>query len=377
MTRPGGLALIVISLSLVPPASMAGEAQGSSPYASADACSACHETIHSYWLESSHAVSASRPSYLDALKALGESDAGRSARRDCVRCHAPMALATDDFEMADAVTREGVSCDFCHTVAAVDLSQPRHPFQLAPGPVKLGPFAYTESPFHGTGYSTLHRSSALLCAACHEYSNSSGVPVLSTYSEWWEGPYAAKGEICQECHMPLVPGDSVREGMEPSHRRINLHRMAGGRVASKLKSGLRLELASAAIGSSTARVEVVVTNAGAGHAVPGGLPNKALVVSVGVEGPSGKLMHRRERLYRRVLVDASGAPLTAVADMFLRAASVGEDSRLAPKESRAETFTVPLPDGWRAIVARLEYRETLDPGDDPKTTLVAERRRDR
>ena len=40
-----------------------------------------------------------------------------------------------------------------------------------------------------------------LCAACHEYSNARGVPVLSTYSEWTSGPYPARGQTCQECHM--------------------------------------------------------------------------------------------------------------------------------------------------------------------------------
>jgi hypothetical protein len=62
--------------------------------------------------------------------------------------------------------------------------------------------------------------------------------------------------------------------------------------------------------------------------------------------------------------------------MFLKSASVGEDSRLRQKEARSERFTVPLPAGWKAIVARLEYRDASDPAA-PKVRVVAEQRRSR
>jgi hypothetical protein len=96
-----------------------------------------------------------------------------------------------------------------------------------------------------------------------------------------------------------------------------------------------------------------------------------------VDTGSGELLHRRERVYRRVLLDAAGHEVVSPADVFLKAASVGEDTRLRQKESRAERFTVPLPEGWKAIVARLEYRDASDPAAPPKTTLVVEERRER
>jgi hypothetical protein len=37
---------------------------------------------------------------------------------------------------------------------------------------------------------------------------------------------------------------------------------------------------------------------------------------------------------------------------------------------------VPLPEGWKAIVARLEYRDASDPAA-PKTRLITEQRRER
>jgi hypothetical protein len=303
----------------------------------------------------------------------GAGDAS-AVRRGCVWCHAPTALVSGDFALAEPVTREGVTCDFCHTLADVDLGKSDHPFELAPGDVKRGPFEYAEGLPHETAYSTLHRSSALLCASCHEYRNAHGVAVLSTYTEWKAGPYPDRGETCQECHMPLVPGTAVAASLEPTSRQINLHRVVGGSLASRVRGGVDLSIESVAAGSGSADVRVVVTNTGVGHDVPGGLSSKSLVLTVGVETTAGTILHQKDRTYRRQLLDAEGRELTAVEDLFLATTAVGQDTRLKPGESRNERFSVPLPDDWKAIVARLEYRDASDPSEPPVTRLIAEQR---
>ena len=176
--------------------------------------------------------------------------------------------------------------------------------------------------------------------------------------------------------MPLVPGTTVSEELQPTQRRINLHRMTGGTTPSRVALGLDLRFGSVAIGAGSADVEVVVSNTGVGHSAPGGLSTKSLVLAVGVDAGGRELAHRRERVYRRDLKDAEGRVLATVDDLFLRAVSVGEDSRLRQKESRTERFTVPLPPGWKAVVARLEYRDASDPAA-PKTRLITEQRRER
>ena len=123
-------------------------------------------------------------------------------------------------------------------------------------------------------------------------------------------------------------------------------------------------------------MQVVVTSSRVGHAAPGGFSNRALVLAVGVENASGELLNRRERIYRRELKDAGGHELVTVEDLILKAASEGEDTRIQPSESRAERFTVPIPEGARAIVARLEYRDGSDPKAGPRTMLVTEEKRD-
>jgi hypothetical protein len=378
VTRHGSIAILALAVALATGRSWSDAAPaGDGPYTSARDCARCHQTIHTYWSESEHARSATNPVYLAALAAaVGGPGDKAAARRDCVWCHAPTALKTGDYALEKPITREGVSCDFCHTVADVDLSRRDAVFDLQPGRVKRGPLEYAKSPFHETAYSSLHRSSALLCASCHEYTNTRGVAVLSTYSEWSAGPYPARGQTCQECHMPLVPGTTVPEALGPTQRRINLHRLVGGSAASRIRGGLDLHFGSVAVSSGSADVEVVVANTGVGHSVPGGLSTKSLILAVGVDAGPGELLHRRERVYRRELKDEGGRVLAAVPDLFFQAASVGEDTRLKQKESRTEHFTVPLPEGWKAIVARLEYRDASDP-KAPKTMVVAEQRRER
>jgi len=366
--------LVTTGMALAVPSPAAPNAP--SPYAAAKTCATCHRTLYTYWSESAHARAASTPSFLQSLNAAGEGAPDReAAKRACVSCHAPTAITSGDFELQQAVTREGVSCDFCHSVADVDLDRKDRPFDLRPGKVKWGPLEYLESPSHGMAYSPLHRTSVLLCAACHEQQNAQGVAVLSTYSEWKESPYPARGTLCQECHMPLVPGETVPEGMKSSRRVINLHRMEGGSALSPLRRGLQLRIDSVAATSVSADVQVAVANIGVGHAAPGGLSTKALVLAVGLEDASGQLRHRQERVYRRELLDEQGRVLVTIPDLFQKAARLGLDTRLKPKESRSERFTIPLSEGAKAIVARLEYRDASDPNAPPKTTLVIEERK--
>ena len=333
-----------------------------SPYASSADCGVCHETIARFWSESRHAQSAASPVFLEGLKrvaAQGSDEA--AARRACLWCHAPTILVTGDLAMELPITREGITCDFCHTVADVDLEKPDGPFVLEPGDVKRGPYRYSKPVGHETAYSALHRASPLLCAACHEYVNALGVAVLSTYSEWKAGPYPARGVPCQDCHMALVPGSVAVGGGDQGLRLVNQHRLVGGSARSQLARGLDLKLEPPARSGSQATVTVVVTNVAAGHAIPGGLSTKSLVLEVGVEMGDGRLEHRQARTYNRELKDAGGRVITDIPGMFTRAVAVGRDTRLHPRESKREKFTLPLPPGARALVARLVYKDASDP----------------
>ena len=347
---------------------------GGGPYTSAKTCGTCHDVMYKAWSDSPHARSATSPAYLETLKrAVDQSEDKKAGRDACVWCHAPTTLVTGDLALQQTITREGITCDFCHTVVEVDLEK-TPPFELKPGPVKRGPFEYTKVQGHEAAYSALHRASPLLCASCHEYKNAKGVLVLSNYSEWKDGPYPARGVSCQDCHMALVPGTPARvAGPKGPQRVVNLHRLVGGSAISQLARGLDLKIESVASSGGSAEVAVVVTNGAAGHSIPGGLATKSLILAVGAETADGKLDYRQERVYRRELKDDKGVVLENVVDMFFKAASVGSDTRIKPKESRRERFTVPVPSGARAIVARLEYRDGSDPrAPAPAISLITE-----
>jgi len=346
-----------------------------SPFSSAKTCGACHDTIHKAWAESAHARSATSPAYLEALQRVVEPAADKkAARAACIWCHAPTTIATGDVDLQQPISKEGITCDFCHTVADIEPDKVP-PFDSKPGPLKRGPFGYSgKVAGHPTVFSPLHRGPAL-CAPCHEFKNAQGVLVLSNYSEWRDGPYPQRGVTCQDCHMALVPGTVARgtASTKPAARLVNLHRLVGGSAVSQLARGLELKFESVTSEGGSAEVVVVVTNAAAGHSIPGGLATKSLVLTVGAETADGKLDYKQERVYRRELKDDKGVVLETVADQFLRAASVGSDSRIGPKDSRREHFTIPVPSGARAIVARLVYRDASDPRNaEPTLTLVTE-----
>jgi hypothetical protein len=86
-------------------------------------------------------------------------------------------------------------------------------------------------------------------------------------------------------------------------------------------------------------------------------------------------VNRLERVYRRQMLDAQGRELLAAGDLFTKAVSVGEDTRLRPKESRSERFTLAVPADSKSIVVRLEYRDASDPSGAPKLTVVSEEKR--
>ena len=94
----GWLALLVVAA--MPTAlarSQAPAAAGS--YQSAAECAQCHKPIHSYWSESEHSRAAKSPLFLAGLQAaVAAAPDKASARKACVWCHAPTALASGDYE---------------------------------------------------------------------------------------------------------------------------------------------------------------------------------------------------------------------------------------------------------------------------------------
>ncbi len=334
--------------------------------------------IHSDWIESAHANAVTDPAFQAGLE---ESVArhGEDSKRLCLSCHAPTTRFTHSTNLQDPLVREGITCDFCHTVKSVDLSRPDSPFEMVPGRVKYGPFQYAPSPAHGTAFSILHRNKPTFCAPCHEYKTAGGFPALTTYTEWTQGPYPALGVSCQDCHMALVQGSTAQPEVKTrdtgSYRFINLHKLVGGGSLGQLRRGLDLKILVAEPRGESGYVEVEIVNSAAGHKIPTGLPSKQLVLTVRALAADRETFSQ-SRVYERKVLDEKGRVVRSDGDLFLLAAKVQSDNRIAPREKRREVFRFPLPSGTMKAEITLAYRYTPPGATEPKVLIISREVRD-
>ena len=336
--------IVTIVLALVPPAAAVGKLPAP---ASAELCGRCHRAIRDSWATSAHANAMTSPVFLDAFDA-AENEFGVEARKICLGCHAPASGLLGDTDLARKVSWEGVTCDYCHSIREVKNEGPNPKAVVQFGNVKSGPSRNSVSPSHGTAYSSVH-TSALLCAVCHEYKNAGGFSVVTTYSEWKASP-SGKGDLeCQQCHMELVKGSVVepRVRRESSHL-VNLHAMPGSHSVSHLNKALTAKLTASRNGR-TIDVAVTVKNEGAGHFLPTGSPMRQMILEVRATS-AGVTTGTEKRIYTRVLADAEGKTIEKEYVAFLKAAKVVSDTRLAPDETRSETFSFKVPSGQSARI---------------------------
>ena len=317
-------------------------------------CGNCHKNIYQTWSNSMHAQAISDPVFkLDYLHALNEY--GEKIREYCLSCHSPTTRYSGDSYLKNRISREGINCDFCHSIYAVDLENPKDPFKVNPGSTQYGPYQNASSPAHQATYSELHTRSEF-CAGCHQLKNSSGVLVLGTYSEWKEGPYPEQKVYCQNCHMPKVPGMPIVDPkVKKSELNMTAHEFLGGHSEINLQHSATLRT-QFEVEKSKALVTVFVTNAESGHKLPTGTPVRKVILSVKLLDDKGNKIAQKEKVYQKVLLDQSGEVLTESYKMILDAASVLSDNRIAPKETRQEKFEFDLPSGIKPFSVESDLR---------------------
>ena len=316
-------------------------------------CKECHEEIYNHWKNAMHSMSIEDPifkaSYMEAyFKTAGE------AKFNCLRCHAPIAFLNNDYDLKNEITKEGVNCDFCHSVKKVNLDNKTYPFEIEIGEIKRGPLSDVDSPAHKTEPSHLFKSSEF-CAGCHEYTNLNGVKVLGTYSEWRASPFAEEGTHCQNCHMPLIPGKIVKSEIKSSNRKqINLHAISASHSTEQLRKALKVEIRNINKEEGVVEVVVGVSNVGSGHMVPTGIPSRKLILLVELKTPNEHFS--QQRIYQKIMLDESGKEIKKESEVFQQAAQVSFDNRLVPGETRIERFAFAMPKNKKiTISARIEY----------------------
>ncbi|MCC6998467.1 MAG: hypothetical protein IT370_27900 [Deltaproteobacteria bacterium] len=281
----------------------------------------------SEWQGSGHSQAASSALYQASRQASGDPS--------CDGCHLPLA---GRLGASAPAAREGVTCDACHTLRKVTVAATarRADIELATDDmIRYGPLCDLEDHyFHRMGCSPLHREGEL-CAACHLLSRDAGgttLPVFTEYSDWKAGPYAAEGIVCQACHMP---GDTAEVAVGSPPRDDVPHHGFLGRGGQLRQGALGLTLTAVRQGAELV-ITTEVSNRGAGHFVPAGLPERRLALETTVLDKELVITSTSRKEFGRTLTDDGGQPVP-----FYRATKVGPDTRIGPRQSSSTTTRVP------------------------------------
>jgi hypothetical protein len=234
-----------------------------------------------------------------------------------------------------AYQREAITCAACHVRDGVI----------------VGPFDDSAAP-HPTRFDPAFRTTQV-CYRCHNVVSGPfqfyNVGPCGTYAEY-EGRYFMKerGMICQSCHMPEVERP-VAEGGPLRHGRRHLWR--GGHDPEMIKRAVAVQLHAHPTDPRPGdRVTFTLTliNAGAGHKLPTGDPDRHLTVEfVVVDQHQQVLEEQRDTMGRWILWQP------VIVELY--------DNRLLPLASRDYTFRYRVPDdGKVTLKARVRYHIQTD-----------------
>ncbi len=417
-----GTAAIVLLLGLALPAlgQKAGdEALGTRNYSDyekpAFCGTSCHVDYYRQWQQEMHSQAYTH--HWDEIEyfklAVPQADKDpvvAGVKAGCNGCHSPMAFLSNDTPppTPDKGQRvnESVSCDICHTASGY-VGDPPHNFNFIsqPGKVKYGPRGGVTSPEHEIRASEFHRS-AEFCGTCHNEMSPYGVWVKATHLEWKEGPYAAEGVVCQDCHMPAAPGRRASMGAKLPDARQHLFHGAHdeGKLSGAVELRIHPDVRETEPGDKVV-FTLVAFNQKAGHQIPtGSVEDRIVWVHVEATDSKGKVYHLPvdpqgfegeqyniasdelayqdmglplddpqfkglprdgvpvgDRIYRKAYFDPQGR----MTIMQWNTKSQGADYRLPPRGTRVETYSWNVPDdvapGKITVKATINYRRLVEP----------------
>jgi len=228
-----------------------------------------------------------------------------------------------------ALQQEGITCAGCHVRDGVI----------------LGPFDDSVAP-HPTQFDPRFRTTEI-CYRCHQVPKGPfqfyNVGPCGTFPEY-EGTYFARerGLICQSCHMPeierpMAEGGPIRLGRQ--------HLWRGGHDPEQIKSALAVQLAADPPQPHPGRpttFTLTLINAGAGHKLPTGDPDRYFTVEFRVVDGSGRVVKdQADSMGRWILWQP------VIVELY--------DNRLPPLASRDYRFTYRMP-GSSDVIAGLKLQ---------------------
>lgn len=329
----------------------------------------------------------------------------------CNGCHAPLAFLAGDLPPPPPAegsrANESVSCDVCHTITGYTGEVPfNYNYIVKPGDTKYSSrTGETKSPDHVIEANELHAKSEF-CGICHNEMSPFDVWVKSTHLEWQEGPYAAEGVRCQDCHMPKAEFKTAAMGFK--YKDARLHLFHGAHDPGKLNGVVEIRIypdIQEVVPGEPVVFTVALFNQKTGHKFPtGSVEDRIVWLHVEAIDADGKVYHlpvdkkgfegeeytiagtdlayqdmavplkkpdftgvRREevpvgdRIFRMPYFDPQGR----MTIMQWNTASLGVDYRFGPRETKTETYTFRLPydvaPGRMTVKAVMNYRLLVKP----------------
>ncbi len=394
-----------------------GDALGTKKYADfeePDVCASCHVDFFQQWTQAM--MSQAYTHHWDEIEyfklAVPHADKDEivsEVKAGCNGCHAPIAFLAGDvpppLPEENSRANESVSCDLCHSVIGFEGDTPfNFNFISSPGVTKYGPKEGLESPHHNTQYNKF-LSQAEFCGTCHNEKSPYGVWVKSTHLEWKEGPYSEEGVPCHQCHMPKAwAANSIISDEDTVSQHLFHGAHDPGKLAGAVELRMHPEEREVEIDDKVV-LKVQLFNAKAGHKIPtGSVEDRIVWLHVTATDGQGKTYHLKvdkkgfegeeytiasdvlayqdmglplelpdfkgvqrdglplgDRIFRMPYFDPQGR----MTIMQWNTKSQGVDYRLAPRETKIETFTWEIPEGIElgrvTFKAELNYQKLVQP----------------
>lgn len=313
----------------------------------AESCGTCHLEIYYEWKTSIHARAFGDPFF----QAYWKKDKNIWV---CLNCHTPLenqqptlikeiprgrvekAIQEPNPHYDADYQKEAISCAACHVRDGVI----------------YGPFEDSAAP-HPTKFDPNFRTTQI-CYRCHNVVSGPAqfynVGPCGTYAEY-EGKFfmQERGFICQSCHMPEIDRAVATDG---PIRRGRQHLWRGGHDPDMIKRAVAVQIkADPPQPKPGDQVTFVLTliNAGAGHKIPTGDPDRHFTIEFLVEDREKRVIHQDTSTMGRWIM---WQPV--VLELY--------DNRLLPLASSEYRFTYRMPAESEALAlkARVQYHILTD-----------------
>lgn len=388
-------------------------------FESALKCRSCHPGIYEQWSQAMMSQAYTHHwdeiEYFDLAVPHAEVNPALKGPVDgCNGCHTPLGYMEGTMPpprpSEKSMANESVSCEVCHLTQRAQTDPPfNFSYYIVPGQTKYsGRVPETQSPAHKIVQSDFHRTTEF-CGNCHNEQNPYGIWVKSTQMEWKEGPYAAEGVRCQDCHMPK--GQYQLALMGKKYDDASLHLFHGAHDPGKVRGTIEVRIEPdmrLAEPGETIVFTVALFNQKTGHKFPtGSVEDRIAWLDVEATDAKGNKYHLNvdkkgfegeqytisgdylayqdmgiplkikdfkgvqrdgipfgNRIFRMPYFDEQGNMTIMQWNTF----SQGVDYRIGPRETKVEKFTFRIPyeaaPGAMTVHAVLNYQLLVKPVAD-------------